>query len=169
MKLLFEAIVAFAVGFFIAMLASLYSTAHAWEPKDSDFHVIDKSVRHPAVRVKAWKRVSKPPAPKAPPVVHEPRCRNVVTATGSKAKSERAARLESQKAWKDEVQFEYGNKYLDFGNAIDVSYQCSSSSVPRLGGIVESTASKFLPIEDISCKMFARPCAAPVQREEDGK
>ncbi len=153
----------------IGVIAGLwYSAANAWEP--TEFYKIDKRVEHPAVKVKAWRKLPRP-IPKAEPVVRhvEPRCRNAIAAIGDSAKSEAAARLESQKAWKGVVQFELGNKFLDLNHAQDVTYQCGPSSVPKFGGLVESAVGKFLPIESITCRISAHPCAAPVQREEDGK
>lgn len=144
--------------------------AHAWEP--TEFYKIDKRIEHPAVKVKAWRKLPRP-IPKAPPVVRhvpvDPRCKTAVAAIGDSAKSEAAARLEAQKSWKGVVQFEHGNKFLDLHNAQDIEYQCGPSSVPKFGGLIESTASKFLPIESITCRLSAHPCAAPIKREEDGK
>jgi hypothetical protein len=122
-------------------------------------------------QVRGWVRHS-PPARTiikrdvvAKPEKIEARCKPSVAATGDSAKSETAAKLESQKAWKGEVQWQYGNMYLDLQNAEDISYQCGPSSVPRYGGTVEATVSKFLPIESITCRVKASPCAVPVQKD----
>ena len=88
-----------------------------------------------------------------------------VAAIGDSAKSEAAAKLEAQKAWKGVVQFEHGNKFLDLQNADNIEYQCGPSSVPKFGGLIENAASKFLPIESITCRLSAQPCATPVQRD----
>lgn len=123
-------------------------------------------------QVRAWKHhaptpkvvtrviVAQPALPKV-----DPRCKPWVAAIGDSAKSEAAAKLESQKSWKGVVQFDLGNKFLDLNNAEDIEYQCGPSSVPKYGGLVESAASRFLPIESITCRLSARPCAAPVQRD----
>lgn len=119
-------------------------------------------VRHtPARTIVKREVVSKPE-----PIAH--RCKPVVVATGDFAKSEEAAKLEAQKGWKGAVQMDYGNLYMDLRHAEDITYQCGPSSVPRYGGTVEATVSKFLPIESVTCKIRAQPCASPVQRD-DGK
>jgi hypothetical protein len=95
----------------------------------------------------------------------EPRCKPYVTAIGDSAKSEAAARLESQKAWKAMVAFNAGQKFMDLNNADNIEYLCGPSSVPRFGGLIEGAASKFLPITDFTCQISAQPCLLPVQRE----
>lgn len=102
------------------------------------------------------------------PTTKDFRCKPYVAAIGDSAKSEAAAKLEAQKSWKGVVQFEHGNKYLDLQNADSIEYQCGPSSVPKFGGLIENAASKFLPIESITCRLSAQPCASPVQRD-DGK
>lgn len=93
------------------------------------------------------------------------RCKPYVEATGDFAKSEGAAKLEAQKSWKGSVQQKYGNIYMALEHAEDTTYQCGPSSVPRYGGTVEATVSKFLPIESYTCTIRAQPCAVPIQRD----
>ena len=118
-------------------------------------------VRHTPPKIIIKRDVVSKPEPLA-------RCKPYVAAIGDSAKSEAAAKLEAQKAWKGVVQFEHGNKFLDLQNADHIEYQCGPSSVPKFGGLIENAASKFLPIESITCRLSAQPCASPVQRD-DGK
>ena len=124
----------------------------------------------PPKQVRAWVKHAPPKVIIRRDVVTKPekidhRCKPYVAATGDFAKSEDAAKLEAQKAWKGSVQMDYGNIYMDLRHAEDITYQCGPSSVPRYGGTVEATVSKFLPIESITCRIKAQPCAVPVQRD----
>ena len=103
------------------------------------------------------------------PKPEDERCKPLVSVTGDHARSDKAARLEAQKNWKQEVRFLYGERFLDLGTAQRLEYQCGPSSVPALGGKVEEFAGRFLPLEEVRCRIFAQPCAAPIQREDDGK
>lgn len=150
------------------------ATAPIW-PGTPEFKPLWSSSEKPRKpQVRGWVR-HVPPArtiikrdvvSKPEPIPH--RCKPYVAAIGDSAKSEAAAKLEAQKAWKGVVQFEHGNKFLDLQNADHIEYQCGPSSVPKFGGLIENAASKFLPIESITCRLSAQPCASPVQRD-DGK
>jgi hypothetical protein len=94
-----------------------------------------------------------------------PRCLPYITAIGDSAKSEAAARLEAQKTWKAMVAFNAGQKFMSIDIADNVEYLCGPSNVPRFGGLVEGTASKWLPINDYTCQISAQPCLLPVKRE----
>jgi hypothetical protein len=129
--------------------------------------------REPQVR--AWLQKHKPAPSKvitrtviieAPKVKPEPRCKPFITAIGDSAKSEAAARLESQKSWKAMVAFNAGQKFMDLNNADNIEYLCGPSSVPRFGGLVEGTAARFLPITDYTCQISAQPCLLPVKRDD---
>lgn len=125
----------------------------------------------PKPQVRAWVKhaparvIVKRDVVSKPEKIEHARCKPYVSATGDFAKSEEAAKLESQKAWKGSVQMDYGNIYMDLRHAEDITYQCGPSSVPRYGGTVEATVSKFLPIESITCRIRAQPCAVPIQRD----
>lgn len=158
----------------LAILVAMTTTACAYDERSqphwgATLPPVAKPVRKPEVR--GWVRhtpartIIKRDVVSRPEKIIEQRCKPSVAATGDSAKSETAAKLESQKAWKGEVQWQYGNMYLDLQNAEDISYQCGPSSVPRYGGTVEATVSKFLPIESITCRVKAQPCAVPVQKD----
>lgn len=128
-----------------------------------------------APQVRAWVQRHPSPAPKVitkTVTVYVPdkpkldaRCKPSVAAIGDTAKSEAAAKLESQKQWKATAIWLYGSRYIDLNNADAIEYQCGPSSVPRAGGLVEQQASRFLPIVDYTCRITAFPCDAPVQRD----
>lgn len=146
--------------------------AQAFQPEYPE-QFFDHPVAQRKPQVRAWVHRPTPPPKITRNVVGtveakpkgDPRCKPWISAIGDSAKSEAAAKLEAQKSWKGVVQFEMGNKYLDLANAEDLEFQCGPSSVPRFGGLVESAASKFLPIESMTCKLSARPCTAPIQRD----
>jgi hypothetical protein len=126
-------------------------------------------------QVKAWVQRHPSPAPKIitkTVTVYVPdkpkldaRCKPFVAAIGDSAKSEVAAKLEAQAAWKAAVQFEAGNRYIDLNVAETIEYLCGPSSVPAFGGKIEDVASRFLPIVSYRCRISAQPCSVPVQRD----
>lgn len=151
------------------LIASTTSACAGWcDPTRDECWPREPKPKPPQVR--AWVKHAPPKViVKRDVVIVKPiadhRCKPYVAAIGDSAKSEAAAKLESQKAWKGVVQFEHGNKYLDLQNADNIEYQCGPSSVPKFGGLIENAASKFLPIESITCRLSAQPCASPVQRD----
>jgi len=167
----------------IAILLATTVTACAQEattpiwPGTPEFKPLWSEPARKKPQVRAWVRHS-PPARTIikrdvvivkPQTVADVRCKPYVAAIGDSAKSEAAARLEAQAAWKATTQFMYGNMYLDLQYADNLEYQCGPSSVPKFGGLIEQAASKILPIESYRCRISAQPCAVPVVREETGK
>lgn len=152
------------------LLASTTSACAGWcDPTKDECWPREAKPKPPQVR--AWVKhaparvIVRKDVVTKPEKIEHARCRPYVAAVGDSAKSEPAAKLEAQKAWKGVVQFEHGNKFLDLQNADNIEYQCGPSSVPKFGGLIENAASKFLPIESITCRLSAQPCATPVQRD----
>lgn len=152
------------------LIATTTSACAGWCDPTKD-ECWPREVKPKPPQVKAWvkhapaKVIVKRDVVSKPEKIEHARCKPYVKATGDFAKSEGAAKLESQKSWKGSVQQEYGNIYMALEHAEDITYQCGPSSVPRYGGTVEATVSKFLPIESYTCTIRAQPCAVPVQRD----
>lgn len=144
-----------------AILLASPALAFNFESRSEPFEWTPEAKPRPAPKPQVRGFIQRLPAPAKP----EPRCKGVISAIGDSARSEAAARLESQKAIKARIQWEYGNKFLALEHGEDLEYQCGPSSVPRFGGLAEQAASRFLPLESITCKITVRPCEAPVQRD----
>ena len=148
----------------LCTLWSLFLPAHAWEPTDKDFHVIDKSVRHPQVR--AWRKVHKPKSEQVRVVIRLPKpeeelCKPSIRVVGDQGLSLDKAQGEAVKNFTAMTRWKYGERYSSYDNARDRTMECNQSSIPVTGGVVGN----ILP-KEIRCEIIAMPCRS---KPEDGK
>jgi hypothetical protein len=78
------------------------------------------------------------------------RCRDMRRVVGDQGLSVALAQGQADKAWAQDVRFHLGERYMDIGNAEDVTYECSRSSV---GETLGQTFHR--------CQIAARPCKSP--------
>jgi hypothetical protein len=78
------------------------------------------------------------------------RCRDTRRVVGDQGLSVSAAQGQADKSWAADVRFHLGERYMDIGNAEDVTYECSRSSV---GETLGQTFHR--------CQVAAKPCKSP--------
>ena len=101
---------------------------------------------------------------KPEPLDEHGQCRLPVSVVGDEAKSKDAAELQSRQHWMKQVRFDYGEKFIEIGNARDVFFQCSRSDFPVTGGKIGATLDAV--VHNWRCKLRATPCVTPMARED---
>ena len=89
-----------------------------------------------------------------------PRCRDMRRAVGDQHLTLDGAKKAANDAWAATVRFHLGEKFIDLGNARQVSYECSRSSIKEGG--VTTLGQTFT-----RCEIEARPCRPGRQPRED--
>lgn len=98
--------------------------------------------------VYGWRHRHQPHVPSGEPDKH---CKPVVRVVGDQRPTEDGAKEQADKAWMQEVRFRYGERYMLTGQARDMRYACSRSSI---GELVGQTMQR--------CEIIAQPCPAEV-------
>jgi hypothetical protein len=78
------------------------------------------------------------------------RCRDTRRVVGDQGLSVALAQGQADKSWAADVRFHLGERYMDIGNADDIKYECSRSSV---GETLGQTFHR--------CQISAKPCKSP--------
>jgi hypothetical protein len=89
-------------------------------------------------------------------------CREVRRAVGDQHLTVDGAKKAANDAWAGTVRFHLGEKFMDLGNARQVSYTCSRSSIKE-GGV--TTLGQTLT----RCELEAQPCHPARQSEANDK
>jgi len=77
------------------------------------------------------------------------RCRDTRKVVGDQGLSVALAQGQADKSWAADVRFHLGERFMDIGNAEDITYECSRSSV---GETLGQTFTR--------CQISAKPCKA---------
>jgi hypothetical protein len=89
-------------------------------------------------------------------------CRDTRRAVGDQHLTVEGAKKAANDAWAGTVRFHLGEKFMDLGNARNVIYTCSRSSIKEGG--VTTLGQSFT-----RCEIEATPCHPPREIEANGK
>lgn len=94
------------------------------------------------------------------------RCHGIIAAVGFEQSTQEKALIAAHDAWIARVRFDFGERYTDLSYATDANSVCTASSI-----------TPFLKRARFRCKIWARPCPAPLggaemlyerQQQEEG-